>query len=694
LELLNWHIYCVEEDPGPREHLVRPQKRNQDMLPHHKTSQILLTLALVANFLWMLPPASAEVLLATAPRPSSLILDNCDLYWSDASEAQIKKISVHGGEITSLGTKMGVPANLAIHGQYIFWIDARSGISPTANCTGASAVTWILNRSSLDGTSKTELARGDHCEDRVADDLVVDATSVYWLNSTITPLSYTLKKVPVAGGDSTTLVTSQSTPIVALTSDTTHIYWAEDTYPEDPPSSSIKKMPKSGGQIEIVASGLKAIRGGLAIYNGEIFFVESNYFDTLTLMKVPVSGGSVTTLATVTRGPFEPKNDVKAITVDNENLYWVDKGAVNAVPVDGGEITTLASILNEPIDIAVIAGQVIWTESTGPAHGETGALKGVPTSGGSVSTLVQGRDAPRKLALYSNEIYWTEGGPIGLIEGFGEIAKIPATGGNVTTVILGIMSDSPPIASDGSYLYIGDRFSIKKVSIDQRNSEKLHTAFEEIGDLATDGSNVYWISRPFSTVHKIPVSGGPVATLASELVGLSGPIRVHNGYVYWMANQETISKVSVGGGQVITLASGLPFLNDFVVDDTDAYFSEHDTGALRKISINGGPITTLAYRSPMSSPRHLALDSQNLYWIDQLDVGKIPIDGGTPTFFVSGDVDSDPYFPPSIAVDFTGLYWTETATGQIIKYTFGEECIPVSKAIKAMPWIPLLLLGD
>jgi hypothetical protein len=296
--------------------------------------------------------------------------------------------------------------------------------------------------------------------------------------------------------------------------------------------------------------------------------------------------------------------------------------------------------------------------------------------------------------LYNNEIYWTEGGPIGLIEGFGQITKIPAGGGNVTTVIIGVMSDSPPIASDGSYLYIGDRFTIKKVSIDRSNSEKLFIAYGEIGDLATDGSNVYWIDRYVSTVHKIPVSGGPVATLSSKLVGLSGPIRVHNEYVYWIANHETINKVSVGGGQVITLASDLPFLNDLVVDDTHVYFSEHDTGALRKISINGGPITTLAYRPSISSPRHLALDNQNLYWIDQLDVGKIPIGGGIPTLFVSGDVDSDPVFPPSIAVDFTGLYWTETAAGQIMKHTFDEECIPPSKARNAMPWIPLLLLDD
>jgi hypothetical protein len=488
---------------------------------------------------------------------------------------------------------------------------------------------------------------------------------------------------------STTLVTSQWTPIVALTSDATHIYWAEDTYPEDPPSSTIKKVPKNGGQIEIVASGLRAIRGGLAVYGGEIFFADNNYFDTLRLMKVSVSGGSVTTLATIIREDlFEPKNDVKALAVDNENLYWVDINDVNAVPVSGGSITTLADIFNEPIDIAVSAGQVFWTESTGPAHGETGTVKSVSSSGGEVTTLVQGGDAPRKLFLHSDVIYWTEGGPIGLIEGFGRIAETPSGGGNLATIILGVMSDSPPIASDGRYIYFADNFSIKKVSINGRNTQKLYGAYDEIGDLATDGSNVYWISRYFSTVHKIPVSGGPVTTLSSKLVGLSGPMRVQKGYVFWIANHETINKVAVGGGQVITLAADLPFLNDLVVDDTHVYFSEHDIRRIRRISINGGQIATVASYLPYP-PIYLAVDDLSLYWISQIQVGAISKADGSQTI-IDYEVLSDPYVDGSLAVDTTGLFWTETAISVIMKYNFGI-CQFTSEG---MPWMPFLLLDD
>jgi len=654
--------------------------------PRSLASSVGIALILICN-LWY-GEVSAETVLSWGQHPAHLVSKHNYLFWSDASETPIKKTPICGGETIPLAKKMGVPANVAIQRQYIFWIDERTGISPSGSCSGGGGVTWVLNKSLLDGTSTTELARGDHCSGN-ADDIAVDETDVYWVNSTVSSNEFTIKKVPIAGGDSTTLVTSQWTPIVALTSDATHIYWAEDTYPEDPPSSTIKNMPKNGGQIEIVASGLKAIRGGLAVYGGEIFFADNNYFDTLRFMKVSVSGGSVTTLATVIREDlFEPKNDVKALAVDNENLYWVDKNDVNAVPVSGGSITTLAGILNEPIDIALSAGQVFWTESTGPAHGETGTVKSVSSSGVAVTTLVQGGAAPRKLFLYGDVIYLTEGGPIGLIEGFGRIAEIPAGGGNLATVILGVMSDSPPITSDGRYIYIADHFSIKKVSIDGRNTQKLYGAYDEIGDLVTDGSNVYWISRVFSTVHKIPVSGGPVTTLSSELVGLSGPIRVRNGYVYWIANHETINKVNVGGGQVITLATDLPFLNDLVVDDTHVYFSEHDARRIRRISINGGQIATVA--SYLSYPPiYLAIDDLSLYWISQIQVAAISKADGSQTV-IDYNVLSDPYFDGSLAVDPTGLYWTETAFGVIMKYNFGI-CRFTSEA---MPCIPLLLLDD
>lgn len=640
-----------------------------------------MALAVVLLFnLWCMEAAAETILWSGPDTPAHLALSKRYLCWSDDSETPVKRMSICGGEAIALALKMGVPANLTIKDQNIFWIDERSGYSPSGSCFSGHASTRILNKSPLDGTSKTELARGDYCRE-ATDDIVVDETHVYWVNSVVSPDEYYIKKVPIAGGDSTTLVTVTHTAagIKEMAGDATHIYFTE--------GSAIKKIPKSGGQIEIVADG--EFYRGLALHNGEIFF--SGYFDyyTYSLKKVSVLGGSVTTLATVTRDPFEPKNYALAMAADNENLYWVDKKSVKAVPVNGGSITTLADFLNEifsTIDIAVNGDKVFWIESANLNQGLPATVNSVPTTGGTVTTLFQGDKSPRRLALHSNEIYWTEGGPRGLIEGHGRIAKIGVGGGNATTVIFGVMSDSPPIASDDRYLYIGDDWTLKKVSIDGSITEKMYGADFDIADLATDGTNVYWIMHPFGTVFKMPVSGGQAILLSSQPSGYPGPIRVHNEYVYWITSYDTISKVGVDGSGFVTLATGLPFLDDLVVDDTHVFFAEHDTGRIRRMSIDGGPISTVVGAS--FPPFHLAVDEHSLYWISSREIGAMLKDGGSPTI-IDQQVLSDIYGNGSIAVDPTGVYWTETYIGAIMKHELGECYTSI-----ANPYMLFLLLGE
>lgn len=606
--------------------------------------------------------------IALGPDPAHLLVQERYLYWSDASSTPVNRVPVCGGASVPLVDRMGTPDNIAINGQYIYWTD--SGLS--------------LKRTSLDDSSTIEIAEssGNYLE---YPDIVVDDANIYLVDSVTSPDIYTVKKVPLAGGPSTSLVSSSSYRIFGLADDATHIYWADDRFPDPDYYSSIKRTSKTTGITEVVASDLRAIRGGLAIHGGEIFFADSNYYDTLRLMKISVSGGDLTVLATITKDPFEPTNDVKAIAVDSENLYWADQKTLNAVPVSGGSIITLTTLSNEPLDIVLNADTIFWTETTGPAHGETGTIKSIPKSGGVETVLVQGGDAPRKLKLHNDLLFWTEGGPIGEIEGFGRIAKISIGGEMASTVIAGVSSNSPPIAVDSSYLYIADKWRIKKLPISGGIVQTLAVADDKIEDIAIDQTSIYWNENPISAVRKMPKRGGDVTTLTNHGTGWGppGPIRVHNGYVYWMDHFDIIEKIPVGGGDIVTLASDLPFLNDFVVDDTSVYFSEHDTGALRKMSIDGGPISTLSYRSIFFSPRYLAQDTLYLYWIDQKEVGYISKNGGNPTL-ISSDVVANPFFSGSIDVDTTGIYWTETALGLIQKYSFGKldtdgDCLPDSE---------------
>ncbi len=608
---------------------------------------------------------------------SHLVVKGTSLFWTDGSSTPVKKVPVIGGAVTPLAIKVGVPVNLVVRGQDIFWIDDQSGIA-SSGCVGPGVIR-VLKKTSLDGTLTIVLGNGDSCAGGTSD-IVVDESSVYWVNSTASPNTYTLVKVPIAGGAPTTLVSTLN-EIVGLTGDATNIYWEENRFPDPAgPSSAIKKMSKSGGEPVVIAGGLKALRGGLAITGTQLFFADTNFFDSSRLMKVSVSGGAVTVLATIV-DPTQVKVPRK-IAVDGLNLYWIDGSTVSKIPVNGGGIITLASGLQSPVDLKVDANEAIWTETVCCAHGQKGSIKKVAIAGGDVSILADGVDAPGAVALdASNNVYWTEGGPTGLTEGFGRIAKVPIGGGAVTTVASGVSDDLAPIAVDDMNVYIADKFTIKKVPIAGGQVEKLAGTDFFVRAIATDGVSVYWNEDPFSTVRKVPVGGGLVVTLAAGF-GPAGPIAVDHTHVYWMDHFDTIRKVPIGGGVVVTLASNLAFLDDLVVDSTNVYFSEADTARIRTMSVEGGTISTLVAGPPfIFRSTILAVDSVNLYWVNQANVGSVPKAGGAPMFIVPGGLASDPFIPNAIAADGSAVYWTEVRGGTIKKASLGPGMLAASVSL-------------
>lgn len=603
------------------------------------------------------------------------------LFWSDISETPISKIPKCGGEAYPLAFRMGVPVSFTMNGDSLYWIDQRTGISPSGSCTGPGVI-WRLNRTSLiDGTT-TLLDTGDNCSGGTAD-IVVDSTSVYWVTSTASPNSYTIRKGPTSGGTFSTFITSSWYRIAALAADVGNVYWAEDRFPDPDYSSSIKRAEKNTGSIETVVSGIKAIRGNIIVQGGFVYFADSNYFDTLRVMKSPVAGGGLIVLATIVKGSFDPVNDIEGLTVDESAVFWADRQAIRSVPITGGTIRLLANLDAIPTDIEMDADHVYWSETSGPAAGETGKISSVLKSGGEIKILRQGGDAPQSIKLVSSSMYWAEGGDIGEIGGFGRIAKMSISGGADFTVMSGISTSDEAqrfVVSD-DYVYVADKFRIKRVSVRGGNTETLFLGDFEITDIALDETSVYWIEAPFSTVRRGSLHDGSVSTLAvSGSGGPPGPMRVKNGFVYWIDGFDAIRKVSAAGGAVVTLASDLPFLNDLEVDDGFVYFSEHDTGALRRMTTDGASMTLLAAQSAMASPRYLAIDSQYLYWIDQQVVGRVPGSGGVVQY-LTDSVFADPYQPGSIAVDSTGVYWTETGFSIVMKQPSAlvdtdGDCVP------------------
>ncbi len=106
-------------------------------------------------------------------------------------------------------------------------------------------------------------------------------------------------------------------------------------------------------------------------------------------------------------------------------------------------------------------------------------------------------------------------------------------------------------------------------------------------------------------------------------------------------------------GCLVTLATGFS-LEDVVADSQNVYWSDShngQVGSVNKVPLGGGPTTTLA--SEQRHPRHLALDTSNLYFAsDQEAIKKVPIAGGPVTTLATGE-----NVPCCLVVNGADLYY-------------------------------------
>jgi len=265
----------------------------------------------------------------------------------------------------------------------------------------------------------------------------------------------------------------------------------------------------------------------------------------------------------------------------------------------------------------------------------------------------------------------------------GRIARVSQDGGVIETVLSGVRNLNPEwggirqtvvFATDNTNVYFADGCAIKKVPLAGGLVERIWSfPLYPINSIATDGEFIYCFDN-MTTISKIPVNGGEPIALTPwspvSQISLSASWTIlFIGQVITILLRRWIRMVMWLSRLHLTYL----FLSDFVVDGENIFFSENDTGMIRRISVNGGPITTLAL-SLRFSWNIMALDQQNVYFINQLSIGKVPKTGGNVTSY--GGLSTFLDYPSGITVDQNDLYWTETRAGTIEKMNIEPQVPP------------------
>jgi hypothetical protein len=267
------------------------------------------------------------VVLATDSDPSCCIaVDGTNVYWVHfaGSSWSIMRVPGAGGTPEYFEYSEFIVHEIAIQGSALYW-------------TASDAV----YRRDLAGArgSATKLASPSSNSSPIA----TDSAAVYWTGGS----SNVIRKVPLMGGAAVDLATG--TDALHVGSDGTNVYWSDF----DMQGGAFVMVPVGGGTPTVLATDLSN-PGSIAVDASGVYFANtSNLFGT-KFWKVPRGGGTPAMIA------LSSNSEAYQIAVDGKDLYWAAYRTIAKVPIGGGTITTLATAQAGAMYIGVDATNVYW----------------------------------------------------------------------------------------------------------------------------------------------------------------------------------------------------------------------------------------------------------------------------------------------------------------------------------------------
>ena len=323
------------------------------------------------------------------------------------------------------------------------------------------------------------------------------------------------------------------------------------------------------------------------------------------------------------------------------------------------------------------------------------------TTPGSQCTLANGAVNYWAIASDANNVYWSAMNYAFPVSGYGSsIWKVSKTDGTLTPLATGIPFEIYSVAIYGNYLYWAEcdggydgksnAGAIRMVSINGGpittiTSNNSMGARDGIRGLAVDQSGIYWAEDSADWTYSGRIRGvvgvavdnpllmsqtSPII-LADNRFAPIGGLSVDNGYVYWLesdpfsgaTNRGAVMQISKSGGIPTALASNIGEGDGLAIDSTNVYFGEWNDsvyfvpkvgGVTTKMGVWGG-----IFSSTYTSSDFLASDKNYVYYTSLwgASIGKIDKVGGRGVTVVSGLTN-----PWGLAVDVSGLFWTEEPT--------------------------------
>src|SRR5262249_8782335 len=165
------------------------------------------------------------------------------------------------------------------------------------------------------------------------------------------------------------------------------------------------------------------------------------------------------------------------------------------MPVTGGTPTTVATMQAAPFAIAADGTRLYWSKFMPPI------IQSMPLAGGPIQTLASDQFA-LSLFVRDGKVYWSD---TQITLGFSQIFAVPGDGSRAP-VPLAQTPGSDAVVTDGVNLYWTDEVSqtVRKAPVAGGEPTVLATDQITPTEIAIDGTNIYWIdSIRLGTVMKL-----------------------------------------------------------------------------------------------------------------------------------------------------------------------------------------------
>jgi hypothetical protein len=243
--------------------------------------------------------------------------------------------------------------------------------------------------------------------------VATDTNNVYWTEFG----AGNVKRMPLTGGEPTVIASGLDRP-AGITVDSNFVYWTVSR------ANTVMRAPLDGSSKPTVVASAQANPIPIVAVGGALYWGNYSPAPAGTIGMIPAGGGPPAV--------FQDGDDPSSLATDDISIYWTNAGAGRAV------VKAVMGSLRSPDSQIVIADHqatpdAIAVDADFAYWGNIGdhTVNKAPTAGGGkVTVLAVDQATPIVLCLDSMNVYWTNYAAPG-----GGLGKVAKTGGGAVPVI-------------------------------------------------------------------------------------------------------------------------------------------------------------------------------------------------------------------------------------------------------------------